>query len=129
MMWLWGGFVLVALAWVVARARQKPVVEAPAASILNQGGALPSIPSVVLEEEELEITIVTASRPTRPPPPISSRGEAAPISEGSAGDKSNVNVIYEDEADVEEVTSPHARILVSASGESDQGQRRPRNED
>jgi len=129
MMWLWGGLVLVALAWVIARARQKPAAKPPAPSVRSKGTDLSSVPSVILEEDDLEITIVTASPPTPAPPPMSSGGKAAPIAEGTAGDKSNVNVIYEDEADVEEVTSPHARILVSASGESDQGQRRPRNED
>jgi protein phosphatase len=51
--------------------------------------------------------------------------EEAPPRPGPPG----VKVIYEEEADVEEVTSPHARILISANAASDPGKRRPRNED
>jgi len=40
-----------------------------------------------------------------------------------------VEVIYEDEADVEEITQPIARFLVTAEGQSDGGRIRRRNED
>lgn len=42
---------------------------------------------------------------------------------------SSVEVMYEDQAELEEVTSPFARILVSAAGDSDRGNKRARNED
>ncbi|HKO51256.1 MAG TPA: protein phosphatase 2C domain-containing protein [Polyangiaceae bacterium] len=40
-----------------------------------------------------------------------------------------VNVAYEEEAEEEEATSPQARILVTASGDTDRGQRRTANDD
>jgi serine/threonine protein phosphatase PrpC len=42
---------------------------------------------------------------------------------------SRVVVSYEDEAEEEETTSPLARILLSAKGDSDRGQTRPANDD
>ncbi|MEO7112866.1 MAG: protein phosphatase 2C domain-containing protein [Polyangiaceae bacterium] len=85
------------------------------------------------ESDDVEITVVTAFPKTERPP---EEGEAddipiddeAPMSEEMAH-ASKIEVIYEDEADVEEVTSPIARILVSASGQSDAGKVRRRNED
>ncbi len=54
---------------------------------------------------------------------------ASPGTPGSGGVASKIEVIYEDEAAVEEITSPIARILVSATGQSDRGQVRRKNED
>lgn len=80
------------------------------------------IPSFVDGADNIEITVVTAS----------------PAEDGRADDEvpttampqpSKVEVIYEDEAEVEEITSPVARVLVSASGQSDRGKVRRRNED
>ncbi len=76
------------------------------------------IPSFVEEGDfEVEITVVTASP------------EADAAVEAKPSDVSTVAMIYEDEAAGEEITSPVARILVSAEGQSDQGQVRRRNED
>ena len=50
----------------------------------------------------------------------------APIAPRSA---TKVVVAYEEAADEEEATSPQARILVTASGDTDQGQRRSANDD
>jgi protein phosphatase len=88
------------------------------------------LPSIADEPDDVEITVVTAFPKTERPPssddiPIE---DEAPVSEEMA-QASKIEVIYEDEADVEEVTSPIARILVSASGQSDAGKVRRRNED
>ncbi len=88
------------------------------------------LPSIAEESDDVEITVVTAFPKTDRPPsaddiPID---DEAPVSEDQA-QASKIEMIYEDEADVEEVTSPIARILVSASGQSDAGKVRRRNED
>ena len=55
----------------------------------------------------------------------------APESGGRAAPRSDARVVvaYEDEAEEEERTSPQARILVIASGDTDRGQRRTANDD
>ncbi len=87
------------------------------------------LPSIADEKDDVEITVITASpktdRPAGDDIPID---EDAPMSEEMA-QASKIEVIYEDEADIEEVTSPIARILMSASGQSDTGKVRRRNED
>jgi protein phosphatase len=77
-------------------------------------------------DDDIEVTIVTASPVSLSPPrhdtsipPPSVPPERPP----------RVEVIYEDEADVEETTYPVARILVTAEGQSDGGKIRRRNED
>jgi PPM family protein phosphatase len=55
--------------------------------------------------------------------PASARPVVAPRSDA------RVVVVYEDEAEAEEATSPQARILVTASGDTDRGQRRQVNDD
>lgn len=42
---------------------------------------------------------------------------------------SRIQLSYEEDAEAEEVTAAHARILLYAAGDSDQGRVRPRNED
>jgi serine/threonine protein phosphatase PrpC len=89
--------------------------------------AVPVIPSFVEEEEEdIDVTAVTASPRSEFPPDeeADGNGDDSPASRGS-----KVAVMYEDEADEEEVTFPIARILVSAQGQSDRGRVRKRNED
>jgi protein phosphatase len=78
------------------------------------------------EEDEVEVTLVTASPVSLAParhdtsvPPPSVAPERPP----------RVEVVYEDEADIEETTYPVARILVTAEGQSDGGRIRRRNED
>ena len=93
----------------------------------NPPAEAPSVPSV-FDEDEVEITVVTASPSTDDAgAPVD---DGPPTSETPASDAaSKIEMIYEDEADVEEITSPIARILVHASGQSDGGKVRRRNED
>ncbi len=88
----------------------------------------PAVPSV-FDEDEVEITVVTASPSNdNGEPPVDDgppTGETPPASDAA----SKIEMIYEDEADVDEITSPIARILVHASGQSDGGKVRRRNED
>ena len=103
------------------RAGNEPISSVPPANN-------PAVPSV-FDEDEVEITVVTASPstddagiPIEEGPPTSE----TPTSDGAA---SKIEMIYEDEADVDEIASPIARILVHASGQSDGGKVRRRNED
>jgi serine/threonine protein phosphatase PrpC len=139
MMWLGGLFVLLSLAWVIARTSgyaveprvsNRPAPKVPSKSPPPPGHALfgtnlEAIPSLVSEEDDLELTIITAS----PSMDMPSAGTAKSSSVEPPRDTPSVKVIYEDEAEIEEVTSPHARILISANAGSDPGRRRPRNED
>lgn len=84
------------------------------------------LPKLYDDGDDIEVTVVTASPVSLAPPhhdtsipPPSVPPERPP----------RVEVIYEDEADVEEITSPVARILVTAEGQSDGGRIRRRNED
>jgi protein phosphatase len=87
---------------------------------------LVGLPKLHEDAEDVEVTLVTASPLSLAPPrhdtsipPPSVPPERPP----------RVEVIYEDEADVEETTYPFARILVTAEGQSDGGRIRRRNED
>jgi serine/threonine protein phosphatase PrpC len=118
-----------------AVASMKPAAAAKSPANLidwsTQSPEIPKIPSLV-EDDDLEITVVTAS-------PLSEsviramagQDGTAPAPEPAppSPEASRVEVIYEEEAEVEEITSPFARILVSAQGQSDGGKVRPRNED
>jgi serine/threonine protein phosphatase PrpC len=114
-----------------AKASEKPSSTSAKKSKSASQEAL--LPSIADESDDVEVTVVTAFPKTERPP---KEGEAdeipiddeAPMSAEMA-QASKIEVIYEDEADVEEVTSPIARILVSASGQSDAGKVRRRNED
>jgi protein phosphatase len=94
------------------------------------GSALPTdlqgLPKFCDDADDVEVTMVTASPVSLSPPrhdtsipPPSVPPERPP----------RVEVVYEDEADVEETTYPVARILVTAEGQSDGGRIRRRNED
>jgi serine/threonine protein phosphatase PrpC len=90
----------------------------------------PSIPNLAEEDDdEVEITVITASPATHPPPSDDVPIDEEPPTSDAMSQASKIEVIYEDEADVEEITSPIARILVSAEGQSDGGKVRRRNED
>lgn len=110
-------------------------------------------PSVRPLDEDVEVTMVTtfplaelekaravarAAAAAR----AAARQGSEPDSEGAApnvvaepagpelGDHaSRLELSFEEEADVEEVTSPVMRILISALGDSDRGRKRARNED
>ena len=109
-----------------------PVAAAPApvpsSASRSSQPAEPDVPKLYEDgdEIEVEVTLVTASPPSLAPPhhdtsipPLSMPSERPP----------RVEVLYEDEADVEETTYPFARILVAAEGQSDGGRIRRRNED
>jgi protein phosphatase len=101
------------------------------AAALRPPRALPpadveNVPKLHDDVDDVEVTLVTASPLSLAPPhhdtsipPPSVPPERPP----------RVEVIYEDEADVEETTYPVARILVTAEGQSDGGRIRRRNED
>jgi len=81
---------------------------------------------LMTDEDDLELTIVTASPSAdMPSAPTSKRSSSSKM----RAETPSVKVIYEDEAEQEEVTLPHARILISAHAGSDPGRHRPRNED
>ena len=128
--------VLIVIAWAFARTWRAPVAKVPEKKASAKSGgakrkAAPKAPSPpkkfveptdipsFVDDFDVEITVVTASPQTG--------SDRAP--ESKASDVSTVAMIYEDEAEGEEITSPVARILVSAEGQSDQGQVRKRNED
>src|SRR5262249_7533208 len=98
----------------------------PAGGSLLFGTNVEAIPSLVSEEDDLELTIITAS-PSADMPSAAARHPSS--ADAIRADTPSVKVIYEDEAEIEEVTSPHARILISANAGSDTGRHRPRNED
>jgi protein phosphatase len=132
--------VVAALAlWLLSRTWRKPLATSvqPKPLITFKSEPLPESPALAPqdvenlpklhdEEDEVEVTLVTASPMSLQPPrhdtsipPASVPPERPP----------RVEVIYEDEADVEEPTYPFARILVTAEGQSDGGRIRRRNED
>lgn len=91
------------------------------------------VPRLHEDEEDLDITVIKA---VVIGDLLAEQSTKDGASELDAGDESSgrqklptVALSYEDEADAEEVTAPVARILISAAGDSDRGQRRPRNED
>lgn len=101
------------------------------------------------DEDDAEVTQVVVSPltpapgPAAAPVPPDSKPPQSPSTEGPPpiGDgerdsdepppdrPSKVEVIYEEEADIEEVTAPVGRILVSAWAQSDRGRVRKNNED
>jgi serine/threonine protein phosphatase PrpC len=83
---------------------------------------VPAVPSLIEEDDRVEITVVEAA-------PLSDTEADAETVRRRAPETSTVAVTYEDEADHEEKTLPVARILVSAQGSSDRGNVRRRNED
>lgn len=70
----------------------------------------------VAEDDDIEVTSVTLS-----PSTTSEDDELAA--------KSVIELTFEDDAEADEATSPVARILMAASGQSDSGKVRKRNED
>jgi serine/threonine protein phosphatase PrpC len=83
----------------------------------------PALPSFVEDDDIIEITVVEAAPESEPPEPAG-LPHTRPTAEAST-----IEVLYEDDAAIEEVTAPMARILISAQGQSDIGNVRRRNED
>jgi protein phosphatase len=148
MMWIGGLFILLSLAWVIARTSgyglEAPISYRPPPSPSNRpvrnpsaappgGGSrlfgtnVEAIPSLVSEEDDLELTIITASPSADMPSAVAAKNPSS--ADAIRAETPSVKVIYEDEAEIEEVTSPNARILISAYSGSDTGRQRPRNED
>jgi serine/threonine protein phosphatase PrpC len=71
--------------------------------------------------------IAAQAAPIAPPRP--EPVDAPPEEDTERHSDSRVVLAYEDEAEEEETTSPLARILVSAKGDSDRGRTRPANDD
>jgi protein phosphatase len=84
------------------------------------------LPKLHEDEDDVEVTLVAASPASLLPAKL---GDSAPPRARQSEHPSRVEVTYEDEAEVEEVTLPTARILVTAEGQSDGGRIRKRNED
>jgi protein phosphatase len=99
---------------------------APQAAQLPGPTAAEEIPALYEEEDDVEVTLVTASPLSLAPQRVNT---SIPPPRATSDRPPRVEVIYEDEADVEEVTGPVARILVTAEGQSDGGRIRRRNED
>ncbi len=153
-MFFWLGLIAVAAVLALALWRSRASASAKV--------ELPKVPNLVVEDD-LDITLVTAS-PSKSAKPPSSKPRISGIVRGSRGgsaavrvaeiiapavvpslalnrrewddDEDNeispnptVEVIYEQDAEVEEVTSPFARILLTAHGDSDVGKRRQDNQD
>jgi serine/threonine protein phosphatase PrpC len=105
------------------RDRSHAVASAPVATVEPLAPRLePSIPP----DEEVTLLYGAAPRPvsaTSDQPPVLDE-EIVPLASDS-----RVKIAYEQEAEEEETTSPLARILISAKGDSDRGQKRRANED
>jgi len=147
MMWIGGLFVLLSLAWVIARtsgyglethalqgvtprpSSKAPLPSSPPGGPSLFGTNLEAIPSLVTDEDDLELTVVTTSPSAAMPSSPAVSDKPKPPTDPNPANRPSVKVIYEDEAEIEEITSPHARILLSANGASDTGRHRPRNED
>ena len=82
---------------------------------------LPSLPKLLEDGDDLEITVIERVAPDAL--------ELLDLEEADELRPSRVDLMYEDEAHPEEPTAPKARILMSASGDTDCGRQRTRNED
>jgi protein phosphatase len=105
--------------------RSRAVASAPVPTVEPPGSPLrePSIPP----DEEVTLVYGTAARAVtadsdQPRPDLDD--EIVPLASDS-----RVKIAYEQEAEEEETTSPLARILISAKGDSDRGHKRRANED
>jgi serine/threonine protein phosphatase PrpC len=131
-----------------AKQRTSPAKAKPAAApTASKPKSNPAIPSAFPLDEDVEITMVRAFplaelEKARAEGSVPTRGGSEPDAAGAApnvsaedagadlGDRaSRVELSFEEEAEVEEVTSPNVRILISAAGDSDKGRKRARNED
>jgi serine/threonine protein phosphatase PrpC len=110
-----------------APARAAPVRAGPASAASSPRPIeLEGVPKVFDEADDVEVTLVTASPESLAPP---RHNTSVPPPSMPPERPPRVEVVYEDEADVEETTYPIARILVTAEGQSDGGRIRRRNED
>jgi len=104
-----------------ARAPRRVPLQAPVAPV-----AIATPVSVVPPDEEVTRLYGAAPRPSDGTFAATPReAEAVP----KVASDSRVKVAYEQEAEEEEATSPLARILITAKGDSDRGHKRRANED
>lgn len=102
-----------------------------AATSLREKPVLPFAPLVPSLEEQgdLDITVIKAVAVADLSNEEDAGADGEPDERSGKRKLSKVEVTYEDEAELEEITAPVARILISAAGDSDRGLKRPRNED
>jgi serine/threonine protein phosphatase PrpC len=108
--------------WFRGRSRAVASVPVPAVEPL-----LPLSEPSISPDEEVTQLYGTAPRPVTASsdlPPSDLGDEIVPLASDS-----RIKLAYEQEAEEEETTSPLARILISAKGDSDRGQKRRANED
>ena len=119
--------------------KQKPAKARP------QAAPAAAVPSLIVEDD-LEITLITAfpqknGSSNKPKAGAPAEAPKTPYAvpnlaqnkgwddDGDVLGGPKVEVIYEKDAEIEEVTAPVARILITAQGDSDRGKRRPDNQD
>jgi protein phosphatase len=147
----WLGLVTVLTVLALVSLFQKPSPEQPAdaprkakaaPNTAEHGEPTHAVPSLIVEDD-LEITMITAYPQKNGAPAAADGGKGdAPYTvpnlsrkrgwddddiDGTSAPK--VEVIYEKDAEIEEVTAPVARILITGQGDSDRGRRRPDNQD
>jgi serine/threonine protein phosphatase PrpC len=88
---------------------------------LPQLAKLPKLPKLVEDGDDLEITVMEQV--------AVDAQELLELGEADELRPSRVDLAYEDEAQLDEPTAPKARILMSASGDTDRGRQRTQNED
>jgi len=81
------------------------------------------LPRFVDVGDDLDMTVISVG------PAEAARDGSAPSNELDGARRSRVELVYEDEAEIDEPTAPAARILMSARGDTDCGRFRARNED
>ena len=81
------------------------------------------LPRFVEVGDDLELTVISAG------PSDAARDRVSDSSELEGARRSRVDLIYEDEAEIDEPTAHEARLLMSAQGDTDCGRFRARNED
>lgn len=118
----------------------------PGASLLSDKQRAAAFTPGVSIDEDVEVTMVNmfplaelekvraAANRAHTGSERDSEGAAPNVSAEAAGpdlsgQPSRLELSFEAEAEVEEVTSPNVRILISALGDSDKGRKRARNED
>jgi len=81
------------------------------------------LPRFVDVGDDLDMTVISVG------PAAAARHRLAPSGELKSARRSRVDLVYEDEAEIDEPTAPAARILMSAQGDTHCGRFRARNED
>ena len=102
--------------------RSAPVTQiVKVARVRMDSRPLPQLPKLPEDGDDLEITVIEQL-------PVDAL-ELLELEEADELRPSRVDLLYEDAAQLDEPTAPKARILMSASGDTDCGLQRARNED